>query len=623
MHHNDQPSNWRAFLILVVFPVVQFWAVTAAAQKEEMYTSADIRRLSDSIQWRALLQYDRRGRGSINQSSYYIAGEKGRLDPYVELMATLAALDLPVEDSHHPRCRFPARYYWLSRELKNPRLSYIPEPCHALKTWIKKFSGRKISYVFVSNYMSNPASVFGHGFISIGGGQINILLGDTLSYGAHVPDNEFVLSYIYRGLTGGYEGVYRDQYFYQQDLSYGAVEDRDMWKFVLRLSPSENELFMLHIWEIRSYTKPYYFLNGNCVYEMGRFVQAATGERIVPDDPLWFLPRTLFVSLVRKGLVSQVEYMPSLERSVVHAYKELDTDDQKAALNFLRHLDDNGGRPGIYGKEGVFSPLEQRLSDFVLSYLSYLEIKIGPDEFAKKGLGRVKRRALLARLALPPVVRKGDDGLEEKRPSPTDLESPYYVEVGYEGVAGFKVSTALYSQEIHGVNELEGDQIQIGRITASYEKGIEVRFIDILHLGDKSVPWRFPLSWGMNLSWENSFLDENAKFLVFDGMVGTAKRVNNETLFFLFGPSIFSLEPFWGSRMKAGVLFRLGENARLLLSVDDRRIWQKKRGFTQDTWTSFSASFHQRISQKWSVELRLNQLDNAYSAGVLARYALQ
>jgi len=64
-----------------------------------------------------------------------------------------------------------------------------------------------VSLVYATGYLGNPASYYGHVLLKINSdGDTQTALEDqAINFGAIIPDNEGMVSYILKGLMGGYE----------------------------------------------------------------------------------------------------------------------------------------------------------------------------------------------------------------------------------------------------------------------------------------------------------------------------------------------------------------------------------------------------------------------------------
>ena len=168
--------------------------------------------IAESGAWMALLHVKpltitgtRRSQTSDHQ---FFLHPEGALDAQAELIADLKAFfnsspDKP--DIIHAQCRFPARLHFLTTRLglagQLPHVS-----CPKRDEWMKKMAAHRLSLVFPSMYLHNPASMFGHTFLRFDKQQSSILLSYALNYGARFPKDDNAVVFVFNGLTGGYSG---------------------------------------------------------------------------------------------------------------------------------------------------------------------------------------------------------------------------------------------------------------------------------------------------------------------------------------------------------------------------------------------------------------------------------
>ena len=119
----------RMLKLIPLFAMYAFVvAGTAFADSHDLnfQEQAVARQLAEQPEWRALLHYHDKG-SYVDDASFFLAPE-GAEDPAAELHATLQAL----VNEPATRCRFPARYNWLSSQLDFAGLAVAAEACPAV-----------------------------------------------------------------------------------------------------------------------------------------------------------------------------------------------------------------------------------------------------------------------------------------------------------------------------------------------------------------------------------------------------------------------------------------------------------------------------------------------------------
>ncbi len=226
--------------------------------------------LSEHPVWRALLHQSRRRidantRRALEETDFFFH-EDGARKPNRELVAALAAFeaaDPPAAQA--ARCRFPARFAFLKEQ---GRTRAERGPCPELDAWREIIGDVELTLVFPEAFLGNPASMFGHTLLRFDpkaqdGEAQNELLGWTLDYTADAG-GQIGAIYMLRGLVGGYRGQFSIAPYYAKTKFYGDWQDRDIWEYPLDIPNEALERILLHVWELREVTLPYYFFTQNC-----------------------------------------------------------------------------------------------------------------------------------------------------------------------------------------------------------------------------------------------------------------------------------------------------------------------------------------------------------------------
>ncbi len=179
-------------------------------------SQAENLQLAEHEVWLALLHYKREtiSRRFISQADdeRFFLDKNGNTDPHAELLTNIRIL-LRAPEAGHAQCLFPARWWWLKRQLALP--DDYDVVCPKFDAFMKRISHHKLFLVFPSMYLNNPGSTFGHTFLRFDGSGESILLSQTLNYAARVDQSDDFVSYISKGLFGGYTGFFRARPYYE------------------------------------------------------------------------------------------------------------------------------------------------------------------------------------------------------------------------------------------------------------------------------------------------------------------------------------------------------------------------------------------------------------------------
>lgn len=305
----------------VAYAVAANIPVADAAFVRATIVQADELQLAQHEVWLALLHYKREtiSRRFISQAddARFFLAENGNTDAHAELVADIEAF-LQTETSTslkniNAQCLFPARWWWLKQQLALP--DDYDVACPKLAAFMEKLSHHKLFLVFPSMYMNNPGSTFGHTFLRFDGDDKSILLSQTLNYAARSDKTDALLSYIGKGLFGGYTGFFRVRPYSETVQEYSNIENRDIWEYQLDFTAEEIEQLVRHVWEVKGIDFDYYFFRENCSYRLLALIDVVrpglqlTGEN---DFPAYAIPVDTVRALDEKNLIVSRTFRASL-----------------------------------------------------------------------------------------------------------------------------------------------------------------------------------------------------------------------------------------------------------------------------------------------------------------------
>lgn len=495
----------RLFSFITLFLGLELFAFTLS--------DAKLRTLSSHPTWLKLLHYEQGGSSSVLDKNFFLDSH-GATDPKKELAETIAAYFRPFDlqdPNQHPRCRFPARYFWLSSQISLPEYESVESQCSDLSQWKLLKNTDSISVVFVSGYLGNPASAFGHSFIKInqGNNAQSDLFDTSISYGALLPPKYHMAEYILKGLFGGYKAAYSDKYYYNEDVVYSNHEFRDMWEYRLALSEDQKKFFLLHAWELIGNKFQYFFLNRNCGYKVSEFLELLYEEPLIKSAKVWYAPIETFYRLKEldqqnKGSVIQkITYIPSAQQTLYQKYEGLsDLEQEIVGVMIDQKLK---SLPREYAQTSKAT--QSHIFDFLLRYYEY---SFGHD--TKKMTTQNKefqRQLILKRLQLPASTQKVQEhDKKEKVAIITENNQPSYLGLGVNREKGqhatlFKFAPFAIEQE--GVNNLNGDELVVFDTSVSlHDNEVSLKAFDLIRIQrfkTKQMPFdgSNPFSWNLHI----------------------------------------------------------------------------------------------------------------------------
>ena len=567
------------FISLFVF--ISIPCVVATALGYTQLTEAQYEELAQDPTWLKLLHFTRKTHKSEIDSDEFFLSSDGRENPKAELIATFKSYfePWPENANMHPRCRFPARFFWLSQHISLPDYRLNFPQCSRLKKWVNLKELQTISLLLVSGYLGNPASTFGHSLLKI---NTNIsaepidFLNHSINFGAIMPEDESIPRYIAKGLFGGYQASFSDKYFYAQDLVYSRTEFRDMWEYELSLPELDRTLLLFHIWEIIGKRFRYFFLKKNCAFRLAELLELVIPEPILDTPKFWYVPVETFYRLREidrerrekgeKGLIRSVRFIPSSQRTLYHQFARLNNTEKKAVETIIRE-----GPSSIPEQLALFAQERQlEVLDTVLAYHKYKIVAEQPSPSRERLAS--KDQILLAQLRLPPQTEPMPE--VPSLNSPANGNRPMLTSLGCERDLGdeetyMTVRWTPFSQEAIGNNSLEGGEFVVLDTKIGIGGNDHPVFLDnvdvirirktkttFMSIGDES-PW----SWQLRIS---TMRTERNDAIRYDGMfslgAGHAWKLLNTALSFygLAEASGHTLSPY--IRLRPHVGMTIGSN---------------------------------------------------------------
>lgn len=291
-------------------------------------------KLAESDAWRRLVYYKRNfvgGTVSLSKGKGFFLAVNGATDPRAELEETLRGFfsstkrDLPTQEpiSLSVMCQFPARFEFLNRtlDLSKENLPIRPKDCADYQAFRARLNLDSISLVFSSHYVDNPSSIYGHTLLRLQKkrnanqehrAESEQLLDNGVNFSAD-PNTTNPFLYAARGLAGGFDGHFAVLPYYYKVREYSDYESRDLWDYKLALSADELERLQAHLWELGTTHFDYYYLTENCSYYMLALLEVAAPRlNLITSLPFWIIPGDTLKAIARAGLVSEIQFRPSL-----------------------------------------------------------------------------------------------------------------------------------------------------------------------------------------------------------------------------------------------------------------------------------------------------------------------
>jgi hypothetical protein len=307
-----------------------------------LFDSSSLYAKQTPLLWRRLLHYeDNPHQSAIDNRSFFLDAN-GSKDPHAELATTINLMtrNQPViKDGKaiDPICTFPARAFYLQHFAK---IRLPDADCPELRSWRDQLNIKSLSIVFAASYASNAASMFGHTFLKInldtdkyGEMEHPHLLDYGLAFFAAADSSEGA-RYVLKGLSGGYDGFYVIQPYYELLNQYVFIEGRDLWEYELALDDEKKQLLQLHLWELTHLAStPYYFTHKNCSSMLAGILELLFENANIKDHfGLFAYPSDLIRAVAKELPYRKIHYRPSIRNRLATRWAALNREEKDEVL---------------------------------------------------------------------------------------------------------------------------------------------------------------------------------------------------------------------------------------------------------------------------------------------------
>ena len=493
-----------------IFRLLLLLLIITSLYSNDYLTLAKEKKLSESRYWHILLHMPDNV-SEIDDENFFLSPE-GKFNADAELQATIKALvNEKTLDDNATGCRFPARRFWLEKELKMRDLPILE--CKEFNTLMKRVDPQSVSLIFPAGFIESPASMFGHTFLRIDSKYKSKMLSYAINYAADANNKtESGLVFAVKGLFGGYYGKYSLLPYYDKIKEYRDSEERDMWEYDLDLSPTELQQMLRHIWEIHDTYSWYYFFTENCSYNMLWLIEVAR-ESIHTREYFNYqvIPPETIHAIVQEGIVTKRHYRPARRSKLLAYEKYLKENEVNDVFNLARNE--------LSIKEYLENNASKQTKQYVLEASSEF---IEYDFLAGKINQKLYRDRLHAILGARSSLGKGE---EINIPQPDDpMQGHRATRVRFEGgvrngegIGFLGVRPANHDIKDSDVGFLRGTQIEFLDFLFSYgkEDDFNVEKATLISIVSLSPRGKFfqPFSWRLHTGWDREYLSDSTKFI--------------------------------------------------------------------------------------------------------------
>jgi hypothetical protein len=220
--------------------------------------------------WSQLMHYEEEN--TVISSTFYITKDKNIHNEYYDFINLLKSESIGLNIA----CKYPARYTVLKKYLELP--IHDLQKCGELTKFVSSFQKKNLSLAMTTEYFGAPSSLFGHLMLVFHNKNKPELNSSTVNFSAQTTKNEGFFNYIYKGMSGKFNGIFSRIPLFKKLFEYSKKEQRYTYYYNLNFSKSEIKLLLFLIYELRESRIKYFFLNQNCAFQIERLLDIVTGD---------------------------------------------------------------------------------------------------------------------------------------------------------------------------------------------------------------------------------------------------------------------------------------------------------------------------------------------------------
>ncbi|VAW58177.1 putative outermembrane protein [hydrothermal vent metagenome] len=492
----------KIFILLCIFSPGAHSARAQPHLPSHLIDQANAQKLWENSEWLNLLHYAPKSSNeytsNVIDARFFIA-EDGKENPKTELIATLNALysrDISNPD-HHAQCRFIARFTWLKEQLPEHLLQLPEVSCPLYTEWRKLMPAHKVSLIFPAYHLNSPSSMFGHTLLRIDPAESknsSQWLSMAVNFGANINDKDNSILYAFKGLSGGYPGIFIVTPYFNKIKEYNRHENRDIWEYPLNLTPDETRKLVLHLWELKEINFKYYFFDENCSYRLLELLEVARpGLQLTDEFGLTAIPVDTVRSIENAALINGIRYRPSQSTNVNFLIRELNSEQQDLTYQLAQ-------TPDLVNSD-AFKRLDSSTQNIMLD-AAYRYLRVIQNDSTRSELIAKNSYLLLQTINSTANFSSASASYKEsQRPEKGHFSKRIAFSIGEdneEDFAELKFRMSFHSLEDRISGFLPGAQINIASISLrAFDNTVQLQTLDLVDIFSLTPRNQFfqPLSW--------------------------------------------------------------------------------------------------------------------------------
>lgn len=518
----------------MLFPLNVFASNNSEILQVDILNKAQTLVLWEHTQWLNLLHYQKEFSHYVSQvdDERFFYAVDGKTSPEHELLESIRQLFIQTDNhNQQTQCRFIARSEWLINQL-DIEINLLPAVhCDEYLQWRQLTQADSVTMIFPAYHLNSPSSMFGHTLLRLDNSNSSNSewLSFAVNFGADINNDDNSLLYAFRGLAGGYPGIFITEPYFKKIQEYNRIEHRDIWEYKLNLSPEETDRMIKHIWELKTINFDYYFFDENCSYRLLELIEVARPAVELTDEfILTAIPVDTVRAIEKAQLIESVSYHPASATEIQFTLEAMPDNKRKLVMQLSEDINTT------HAKEFSKLPNEEQkqIINLAYKYLRYQNTKKARDpEIAKRSFQLLQKLnsyssdiSVNTKIPIPIPPEKAHKSKRVTFAIGERLNNQY---------AEFGFKMAFHNLEDNKDGFLQGAQINIISLKLRTEDNVGLRLyqldvIDIFSLTPRDEFFN-PLSWKVYSGFERQ-LTKNKDQLTYHitgGVGGTWKIVKD------------------------------------------------------------------------------------------------
>jgi len=579
-------------------------------------------------EWINLLHYDVLNKeddeylSQVDDERFFNAKD-GKTNSKAELLKTISSFfSTEVTDNAHALCLFVARFDWLNEKLSFDEKELPDVNCSEYKEWREQVDADHVTMIFPAYHLNSPSSMFGHTLLRMDkkfGENESEWLSFSVNFGAKTDPNDNSIFYAFKGLAGGYPGIFIVTPYFEKIKEYNKIENRDIWEYPLNLTAEETHRMLRHLWELKEMNFDYFFFDENCSYRLLELLEVARpGIELTDGLAMTTIPVDTVRAIERANLIKSNDYRPSQATALQHLLNEMNDVEKMLVQQLAKSTD-------ILESEdfkNLSTSKQHKIVDATYKYIRYQQTGTVRDPILAK-----RSHQLLKQINTYPQIKPPTYDVPTAPESSHDSRRISFgigerLDQSY-GELNYKFT--FHDLEDKATGFLQGAQINMGFIQIrSNEHGTKLHRFDLVDIFSITPRTDFfqPLSWRIYTGVERQPTGLKDKLVSHvTGGAGVSYELWQDSL--IYGLGIFrlehnndmnnSVEP--GIGLHTGLLHHFdGSTVHIELSGEEFKddIYRVRSSYKHNFFISTNHSLKLIAKREWHSSVRFSEFNLSY-----------